>query len=161
MTSPASGFENLCAEGTLECGGLTPPWNYRGRKSYTTHQWCPLKLFSQETRSAPCKGGVEPPHSKALRAFSWFLGVRRLTNTSDCFENRGAGVPPAVARASGPRAGAGRSRDRGRDARATSVHCRPIFTVSGWPSADEHERLLWNRRSHPSTSTPKRSAERN
>jgi len=34
-------------------------------------------------------------------------------------ENRGAGVPPAVARASCPRAGAGRSRDRGRDARAT------------------------------------------
>jgi hypothetical protein len=20
-------FENLCAEGTLECGGLTPPWD--------------------------------------------------------------------------------------------------------------------------------------
>jgi len=39
-----------------------------------------------------------------------------------CFENRGAGILPAVARASCPRAGAGRSRDRGRDARATSVH---------------------------------------
>ena len=83
MTSPTSGFENLCAEGTLECGGLTPPWNYRGRQSYTTHQWRPLKLFSQETRSAQCKGGVEPPHSKALRTFSWFPGVRRLMNMSD------------------------------------------------------------------------------
>ena len=84
MTSPTSGFENLCAEGTLECGGLTPPWNYRGRQSYTTHQWRPLKLFSQESRSAQRKGGVEPPHAKALRAFSWFPAARQPTNMSDC-----------------------------------------------------------------------------
>jgi len=127
LTSPASGFETLCAEGTLECGGLTPPWNYRGRKSYTTHKWRPLSLFSQETRSAQCQGGVEPPHSKALRAFSSFPGARQPTNMSDCFENRGAGVPPAVAGASRSRARAGCPRDSGRDARATSVHCRPPF----------------------------------
>jgi hypothetical protein len=50
-------FENGCAEGALECGGLTPP----------------LRL--------------PPLHSKALRAFSWFLGARQRTGMSDCFEN--------------------------------------------------------------------------
>ena len=63
-------------------------------------------------------------------------------------ENRGAGVPPAVARAFlrsaqdrlCPRAGAGRSRDRGRDARATSLRPRAIFMVSG--CCERNERLL-------------------
>jgi len=32
------------------------------------------------------QGGVKPPHSMALRAFSWFLGTRRPTGMSDCFE---------------------------------------------------------------------------
>ena len=70
------------------------------------------------------------------------MSFREKRGISLCFENRGAGVPPAVARASCPSAGAGRSRDRGRDARATSVRCRAIFMVSGRPSADGHERLL-------------------
>ncbi|MGD1103947.1 MAG: ferrous iron transporter B [Terriglobia bacterium] len=40
-----------CAEGPLECGGLTPPWNK-----------------TQE------EGGAKPPHSKALRAISCAVG---------------------------------------------------------------------------------------
>jgi len=52
-------FENHCAEGALECGGLTPPWNRHG---------------AGITQSAMYEGGVKPPHSKALRAFAWFLG---------------------------------------------------------------------------------------
>ena len=43
-------------------------------------------------------------------------------------ENRGAGIPPAVARASCPRAGAGRSRDHGRDARATASSFLPCLS---------------------------------
>ena len=42
--------------------------------------------------------------------------------------NRSAGVSPAVARASCPRAGAGRSRHRGRDSRATVYDIRPVLT---------------------------------
>jgi len=49
-----------CAEGALECGGLTPPF---GRLYVHGGPW-------------RCQGGVKPPHSKALRAFSWFLGPR-------------------------------------------------------------------------------------
>ena len=30
------------------------------------------------------QGGVKPPHSKALRAFSWFLGARQQTGMNDC-----------------------------------------------------------------------------
>ena len=47
--------KNDCAEGTLECGGWTPPWPSR------------LRLMH---------GGVEPPHSKALHAFhdEWSAG---------------------------------------------------------------------------------------
>jgi len=41
--------QNECAEGTLDCGGLTPPWS----------------------SSALLQGGVEPPQSKALRALSF------------------------------------------------------------------------------------------
>ena len=35
-------------------------------------------------RSAVREGGVKPPHSKALRAFSWFLGARQRAGLSDC-----------------------------------------------------------------------------
>jgi hopene-associated glycosyltransferase HpnB len=31
-----------------------------------------------------CEGGVKPPHSKALRAFSWFLDARQRTGMNDC-----------------------------------------------------------------------------
>ena len=46
-------FENTCAEGTLDCGGSTPPWNNAKDED---------------------QGGVEPPQCKALRAFS-FVGA--------------------------------------------------------------------------------------
>jgi hypothetical protein len=67
----------------------------------------------------------------ALSRFSSFLGARQPTEVSDCFENRGAGVSPAGARAFlrcaqdrlCPRTGAGRSRDCGRDARTTLMRC--------------------------------------
>jgi hypothetical protein len=65
-----------------------------------------------------------------------------MTNWAlSCFENRGAGVSPAVAGASRSRARAGCPCHSGRNARTTSVHRRPIFMVSGCSSADEHERL--------------------
>jgi len=35
-------------------------------------------------RSAFCEGGVKPPHSKALRAFSSFPGARQLKCMRDC-----------------------------------------------------------------------------
>ena len=31
-------------------------------------------------------GGVKPPHSKALRAFSWFLGARQPTDMCNLSE---------------------------------------------------------------------------
>ena len=58
-----------------------------------------------------------------------------------CSENRSAGVSPAGAGASRCRARAGCPCHRGRDARATSVHRRAIFMVSGRPPANGHERL--------------------
>jgi hypothetical protein len=51
---------------------------------------------SEGEKSRPgLSGAVCPTQSKIPRSarndISWFLGVRRLTNMSDCFENRGAG----------------------------------------------------------------------
>jgi hypothetical protein len=43
------------------------------------------------TTSGLFQGGVKPPHSKALRAGSWFLGGRQPTGMRDCFENACAG----------------------------------------------------------------------
>jgi len=55
---------NACAEGALECGGLTPPFP----DAY---------VLGSPWRS---QGGVKPPHSKALRAFHGFwVSVRRRT----------------------------------------------------------------------------------
>jgi hypothetical protein len=56
-------FENSCAEGALECGGSTPPWN---------------------SAEGEDKGGVEPPHSKALRAFSFFAPEPHETLNLPC-----------------------------------------------------------------------------
>jgi hypothetical protein len=60
--------ESQCAEGTLECGGLTPPWDFRTG----------LELHDGPASSNTAvllanvgwygEGGVKPPHSKALRA---------------------------------------------------------------------------------------------
>jgi len=50
-------YENDCAEGALECGGLTPPW---------------------PSRSRLMQGGVKPPHSKALHAFSCMVVSQRI-----------------------------------------------------------------------------------
>ena len=36
--------------------------------------------------SAWCEGGVKPPHSKALRAFSCFLGAHQPTGMNDPFD---------------------------------------------------------------------------
>jgi len=66
-------LENACAEGALECGGLTPPFRH-------------ADVLGGPWRS---QGGVKPPHSEALRAFSWFLGARQRTGINDCTENRG------------------------------------------------------------------------
>jgi hypothetical protein len=46
------------------------------------------------------KGGVEPPHSKALRTFSWFLGA--AGGMGDCHEN---GVGAALVAAQGAHKG--------------------------------------------------------
>jgi len=70
-----------CAEGALECGGLTPPF---GRLYVHGGPWrCqggvqPPPFGRLYVHGGPwrCQGGVKPPHSKALRAFSWFLGPR-------------------------------------------------------------------------------------
>jgi hypothetical protein len=43
------------------------------------------------TTSALFQGGVKPPHSKALRAFSWFLGA--AGGMGDWHENRSTGFP--------------------------------------------------------------------
>jgi len=57
-----------------------------------------------------------------LSSLTFFFAVG-LAWSSQCPRggNCDAGVSPAVARAYCPRAGAGRSRDRGRDARATPI----------------------------------------
>ena len=68
--------ENACAEGTLECGGLTPP----------SHRTEGTQSLSRTGAAAKMQGGVKPPHSKALRAFSCFLRARQGTGMSDCFE---------------------------------------------------------------------------
>jgi hypothetical protein len=40
------------------------------------------------------QGGVKPPHSKALRAFSWFQGA--AGGMSDCLENTQGEIPRGV-----------------------------------------------------------------
>ena len=39
------------------------------------------------------KGGVKPPHSKALRAFSCLLGGRQPTGMGDCLDNTQSEIP--------------------------------------------------------------------
>ena len=100
-----------------------------------------IQFIPGKPRSAGRQGGVKPPHSKVLRAFSWFPGARLRTGMSDCPEN--------VVRASRPRgwaflrcaqdglcpcAGAGRSRQP-RAGRPRYVSPHAIFMVSGCPSA--------------------------
>ena len=43
----------------VECGGLTPPWDFGAVAPWLRTAFRPR-----------CEGGVKPPHSKALRAFS-------------------------------------------------------------------------------------------
>jgi hypothetical protein len=52
----------------LECGGSTPPWDFGAAMARLRTAFRPR-----------CEGGVKPPHSKALRAFSWFPGARQRT----------------------------------------------------------------------------------
>jgi len=60
----------------MECGGLTPPFSY-------------AYVLSGPWQS---QGGVNPPHSKALRAFSWFPGAGQQRGMSDRFHNGLLGV---------------------------------------------------------------------
>ena len=61
------------------------------------------RAFPQDTAAEPhlsqhqdpCKVQSKLPHSKALRAYSWFLGARRQTGMSD--ENCSAGTRPPIA----------------------------------------------------------------
>ena len=39
------------------------------------------------------QGGVKPPHSKALRAFSCFLGAHQRTGMCDCLEDTQSDIP--------------------------------------------------------------------
>jgi len=55
---------------------VTPPWDFGAATARLRTAFRPR-----------CESGVKPLHSKALRAFSWFLGARQPTGTSDCFEN--------------------------------------------------------------------------
>ena len=69
--SPFFPFDHRCAEGTLECGGLTPPLDRRGARTHPRRQCCNSVIdppLQQRIRSPYFEGGVEPPHSKALRA---------------------------------------------------------------------------------------------
>jgi len=50
------------ARSALDCGGSTPPWNNFDDEDKSHH---PARLRLREEK---CKGGVEPPQSKALRA---------------------------------------------------------------------------------------------
>jgi hypothetical protein len=51
-----------------------------------------LGLWGRDSAAQACvtsawrEGGVKPPHSKALRAFSWFLGARQRTGVSGRLE---------------------------------------------------------------------------
>ena len=53
----------ILARSVLECGGLTPPF---GGAAYNDEAGSLMESFKGSTRQG--KGGVKPPHSKALRA---------------------------------------------------------------------------------------------
>jgi len=94
-------FEDACAEGTLDCGGLTPPWDRHGTR-VTQHPLLAFRVLlagilsrlgatavaafgiasGSKAASSPSTDG----HSWALRAFSSFPGACQRTGTSDCFE---------------------------------------------------------------------------
>ena len=71
--------ENGCAEGALECGGLTPP----SLSPVPYQPACKTRPFRQpEARHGPWKeGGVKPPHPKSLRAFSSTVVTRSIMNS--------------------------------------------------------------------------------
>jgi len=89
--------DNLCAGGTLECGGLTPPWNYYSGRVTTTCEPSSLECCGSSRltlRFAQYEGGVKPPRSKALRTFSGLpvlAGGGRAT-----FMNVGASTLPCA-----------------------------------------------------------------
>ena len=69
------------------------PWSAAARRrlgiiaerAVAHHAGLTLSISSQRNpRPAQREGGVEPPHSKALRAPSWFPGARQRTGMSDC-----------------------------------------------------------------------------
>lgn len=72
VPSPLS--DNLGAGGTLECGALTPPWNYSSGYMTRTCEPSLLECCGSShliPKFAQYEGGIEPPHSKALHAFLW------------------------------------------------------------------------------------------
>jgi len=67
--------ENACAEGALECGGLTPPFRYSDGRGAPWEVQDGVKTPPFRHRVGRgglwgSQGGVKPPHSKALRAYA-------------------------------------------------------------------------------------------
>jgi small GTP-binding protein len=110
------------AEGALECGGSTPPWNKAQQERSIKP---PLWSDAQQERGvellprnkAQEESGVEPPHSKALRA----LPCTVLDCSSNC-----CGHGPAVEGQQGPRV-------------TTAVAELPVLPPAVSPPAALHE----------------------
>jgi len=78
-------LDDPCAEGTLDCGGLTPPWGLQTARNYPMRRIRPSSRADASQprhRSSLCEGGVKPPHSKALRACSCGTAPRSRTRPS-------------------------------------------------------------------------------
>jgi len=98
-------------------------YNLSVRQKVVTNQTPVILSAAKDLRSSACAGHL----GELRRSFAAMKIVVRASRP--------------LWRGHPARAGAGRSRDRGRDARAASVRRRAIFMVSGCPSADGHERL--------------------
>ena len=147
--SPSLSFRALrCHPEPLACH--SEPLACHSERSEESRSAAQAKL-REESRPGPCSVNHSAQNNiprSARNDISWFPRVRQPTNMSNCFENRGAGVPPAVARASCPRPRARRPR-----------HIRPRSAHFSWfPGA----RQRTNKSDcsgigifTPSTSTPK------
>jgi len=99
----------------------------------------PWSAVSVSRRTATAFGSASKapaslPHSKALRAFSWFQGAYQRTGMSDCSENTPSPFHPF------PSTLALGEREEGEELGGAGV-TSGIFTVSGSPSAEGHDRL--------------------
>ena len=68
--------EDSCAEGTLDCGGSTPPWNNAEDEDKRSGLTPPCNKAKYEGQ-----GGVESPRSKALCALSLMVASPRVMNS--------------------------------------------------------------------------------